>query len=246
MFGPVSDTRVKHRSTNASIKFKPCNPSVLTTDGTCLCWLVEGEPAPGWYPLISRVPVSLLPWWSASSVLWHLFAVPGSQWETFLLRLCTAWCVRLWFGSYAGHNPSCAWKGPECHWFQSHAASPCGAVRMSLYETSPCRAHLHKITHETKASEKVPFQKPPVHIHSVDNAHPSDTFSARTHAHTSTEGRKRLREPSVGQMKWRNEKMHQKSDSNAFQWAHSAALYMLYTCNAKTTEVGTSTGHKNK
>lgn len=38
-----------------------------------------------------------------------------------------------------------------------------------------------------------------------------------THTHASTEGRKRLREPSVGQMKWRNEKMHQKSDSNGSQ-----------------------------
>lgn len=213
-----------------------------------LCWRVEVDPAPSWYPLISRVHVSLLP-----GIELHDGAPPRCRSTSSLCQvangrrscsalLCTAWCVRQWFGSYAGHSPSCAWKGPECHWFQSHAASLCGALRISLYKASPCRAYLHKITRETKASEKVPFQKPPVHIHSVYNAHPLDIYSAHAHTHTSTEGRKCLREPSVGQMKWRNEKMHQKSDSNVFQWAHSVALYMLYTCNAKTTEVGTSTG----
>lgn len=243
MFGPVSDARVEHPSINATDKIKLCVPSLLTIDATCSPLAGGGRSSPRLVAPHQPCRCLVAPWypaprWSPSSLCRVANGGPSCS-----PLLCTAWCVRLWFGSCAGHNPPCAWKGSECHWFRSHAASLCGAVRISLYKTSPCRAHLHKITHETKASEKGAISKTTcAYSFSLQCSPFGHIFSRHTRAHTSTEGRKHLSEPTVGQMKWRNEKMHQKSDSNAFQWAHSAALYMLHTCKAKTTEVDTTTG----
>lgn len=195
----------------------------------CLCWQRAIQ------TLISRVDVSLLH--SLEHLLgavapFHCARQPiGSSPDHAFCTLHAGAGVS-GCGSNGGCNHSYAGKCPEHHLFQSPAASLCVVLYVFHYtKTSPRWAHLHKITHETKALEKMPFQN---HLCVLIQA---AIFTLSTHTNSTHIPIQPQKEGNTSehpfkapghQMKWRNEKMHHHSDLNVFQPADSVGLYILY------------------
>lgn len=233
MFGMATDTRVEHRLANATVKIKLSNPSVLTIDIACssLC--------AGWWRAI-QTPVGTP---SSAVSMSRCCLVSSSTMERLFGAVAPLCCARQPMGGCLARC-FCAPPGVSGSDLVLMLATtrpgpgkvlsaidfkatqlPCVVLCVFHYtKRGPAEHICIKLPMKQRLRKRCHF-KNHLCIFIQSTMLTLWTHIQRTHthtrihkqAHTSSEGRKRLREPSVGRMKWRNEKMHQKSNSNVFQ-----------------------------